>query len=384
MSVTDRLRDRIMSRILVVDDDAGLRDVLSAILLRLGHEVDTAADGTEALTRTLGADYDAAIVDYQIPPPNGLDVLNRLREIQPKCVRLLMSGTLDFPVVVDAVNRGEIARVIPKPFDRQLILSALESALEGRAKLREVYIGSLRDGFDQQHRQLEECLLSGALTLALQPLVRAIDYSVIGYEALLRSRHPGFDSPLAMISAAEAHGMIGRLADAVAGCVERVLTVMPADALLFMNSHPAELNDLEQVRRRLEPLAAHASRIVVEITERADVLQIMNWRHAVEFLTQAGFRIAVDDLGAGYNSLSVLAELRAAFVKVDMTIARDIDSDTRKQRLFELLVSVAKATQAQLIVEGIETHAEAEMVTRLGADFLQGYLFGRPTIGLLG
>lgn len=373
-----------MPRILVVDDDAGLRDVLRSILQRIGHEVDIAADGREALTRALEADYDAAIVDYQIPPPNGLDVLNRLREIQPKCVRLLMSGTLDLPVVVDAVNRGEIARVIPKPFDRKHILAALEGAIEGRAKLREVYIGSLRDGFDQQHRQLEECLLSGALTLALQPIVRAIDHSVMGYEALLRSQHPGFNSPLSVIAAAEAHGMIGRIADRVAGCVEQVLTVMPTDDLLFINSHPAELNDIEQVRRRFEPLGEHASRIVVEITERADVLQIMNWRHAVEFLTHAGFRIAVDDLGAGYNSLSVLAELRAAFVKVDMTIARDIDSDTRKQRLFELLVSVAKATQAQLIVEGIETQAEAAMVTRLGADFLQGYLFGRPAIDLFG
>jgi EAL domain-containing protein (putative c-di-GMP-specific phosphodiesterase class I)/CheY-like chemotaxis protein len=373
-----------MQRILVVDDDAGLRDVLRSILERVGHAVDTAADGTEALARTLSSDYDAAIVDYQIPVPNGLEVLNRLREVQPKCVRLLMSGTLDIPVIVEAVNRGEIARVIPKPFDRQHILEALDGAIEGRARLREVYIESLREGFDQQRRQLEECLSSNALTLALQPIVRAVDHQVMGYEALLRSTHAGFDSPLAVIAAAEAHRMLGRLADQVAECVARVLAVMPSEASLFINAHPAELNDIEQVRRRLEPLGQYASRVVVEITERADVLQIMNWRHAVEFLTGAGFRIAVDDLGAGYNSLSVLAELHASFVKVDMTIARGIDSDRRKQRLCELLVSVAKATQAQLIVEGIETQAEAATVTRLGADLLQGYLFGRPTVGLFG
>ncbi len=373
-----------MTRILVVDDDAGLRDVLRSILLRIGHDVETAADGVEALAKAGAGDYDAAVVDYQIPPPNGLDVLNRLREVQPKCVRLLMSGTLDLPVVVDAVNRGEIARVIRKPFDKQTITDALGGALTGRAKLRDAYIGSLREGFDQQRRQLEECLSSDALTLALQPIVSAGDRAVVGYEALLRSSHLAFDSPLAVVSAAESHGMLGRLADRVAECVAHMLTVMPAEVTLFINAHPAELNDMEDVSRRLRLLGPWARRIVIEITERADVLQIMNWRRAVEFLTDAGFRIAVDDLGAGYNSLSVLAELHAAFVKVDMTIARNIDSDSRKQRLVELLAHVAKATQAKLIVEGIETHAEAAVVTRLGADFLQGYLFGRPTVGLFG
>ncbi len=372
------------SHILVVDDDAGLRDVLRSILLRTGHEVETAADGAEALAKAASAAYDAAIVDYQIPPPNGLDVLSRLRESQPLCVRLLMSGTLDLPVVVDAVNRGEIARVIRKPFDRQMIVDALDGAINGRAKLRDVYIGSLQEGFDRQRRQLEEYLASEKLTLALQPIVHAGDCAVMGYEALLRGAHPGFDSPLAVISAAESHGMLGRLADRVAGCVERVLTVMPAGASLFLNAHPAELTEVSEVRRRFERLAPWANRIVIEITERADVLQIMNWRRTVELLTDAGFRVAVDDLGAGYNSLSVLAELHAAFVKVDMSIARNIDSDSRKQRLVELLGAVAKATQAQLIVEGIETQAEAAAVTRLGADFLQGYLFGHPTVGLFG
>lgn len=371
-----------MSRILVVDDDEGLREVLCAILARRGHEVETAADGTEALTRIVSADYDAAVVDYQIPLPNGLDVLNRLREIQPKCVRLLMSGTLDLPVVVDAVNRGEIARVVRKPFDRQSIIDALDGAITDRARLRDVYLDSQRADFDRERRQLEECLSSSALTLALQPIVQAGDSAVMGYEALLRSMYQGFDTPLEVISAAEAHGMLGRLADRVAECAAQILPLLPAEASLFINAHPAELVDGPDMRRRFARLAPWAHRIVIEITERADVLQIMNWRAAVGFLADAGFRIAVDDLGAGYNSLAVLAELRAAFVKVDMSIARNIDTDERKQRLVELLVSVARATQAQLIVEGIETVAEAVVVRRLGADLLQGFLFGRPTVGL--
>ena len=371
-----------MSRILVVEDDAGIRDILRSMLLRIGHAVETAADGNEALAKAVAADYDAAVVDYRIPPPNGLDVLSRLRDIQPKCVRLLMSGTLDLPVIEEAVNRGEIARVIRKPFDRESFITALDTAITGRAKLRDVYIGALREGFDLQRRQLEECLTSDALALALQPIVHAGDCAVEGYEALLRSRHPGFDSPVALVSAAESQGLLGRLADRVAEHAARILAVMPADLTLFINAHPAEFADEDAVRLRFGRLRPWAERIVIEITERSDVLQIMNWHHALDFLTGAGFRIAVDDDGAGYNSLSVLAELHPAFAKVDMTIVRNIDSDMRKQRLLELLVHVARATQARIVVEGIETQAEAGVVTRLGADYLQGFFFGHPTIGL--
>jgi EAL domain-containing protein (putative c-di-GMP-specific phosphodiesterase class I)/CheY-like chemotaxis protein len=371
-----------MSRILVVDDDDGLREVLRSLLLRIGHEVETAVDGREALAKAVAADYDAAVVDYQIPPPNGLDVLNRLRDIQPKCVRLLMSGTLDLPVVEDAVNRGEIARVIRKPFDGQSFITALDGAITGRARLRDAYIGALQEGFDRQRRELEECLSSDSLDLALQPIVRAGDSTVTGYEALLRSGHKGFDSPVALVGAAESQGMLGRLADRVADRAAHLLTAMPPGLDLFINAHPAELADAAEVRRRFGRLSAWAQRVVIEITERTDVLQIMNRHEAVDYLTGAGFRIAVDDLGAGYNSLAVLAELHPAFAKVDMTIVRNIDTDMRKQRLVELLCHVARATQAQLIVEGIETAGEAAVVRRLGVDYLQGFLFGRPKMGL--
>ncbi len=145
-----------------------------------------------------------------------------------------------------------------------------------------------------------------------------------------------------------------------------------------MNVHPGELSDAEAVRCRYQQLKPWARRVVLEITERSHVLEMDTWRSAVDSLTQTGFRIAVDDLGSGYNSLSVLAGLRPQFMKVDRSIVEQIERDDRKQRLVQLLVVFAKATGTQLIVEGIETEEEARVVTRMGADLLQGYLCGRP------
>jgi len=367
-----------VARILIVDDDLDVRRMLRFVLRRSGHETDEAQDGAEGLSKALAGTYDAAVVDYQMPPPDGLELLGRLRDIQPRCVRILTSGALDLPVVMNAINRGEVSRVVEKPFSRQTILEAIDEAVAARARLEELCIGARSDTFEMQRRQLEECLSGDVLSVALQPIVSAVDRSVRGYEALLRSSHPILDSPSRVIAAAEAHEMLDRLADRVTHCALRCLKRIPEPLDLFVNVHPGELSDLEAVRFRYEALRPWARRVVLEITERSYLLEMDTWRQSVDLLTQTGFRLAVDDLGSGYNSLSVLASLRPQFMKVDRSIVERIERDDRKQRLVELLVLFAKATRTQLIVEGIETEEEARVVTRMGADLLQGYLCGRP------
>ncbi|MGH8258323.1 MAG: EAL domain-containing protein [Steroidobacteraceae bacterium] len=367
-----------MAHILVVDDDAGLRHMLRIVLQRSGHRVELAEDGSGALRKATLDSYDAAIVDYQMPPPDGVELLTRLREIQPRCVRVLMSGALDLPVVVEAINRGEIARVIQKPFHQRMIVDALEEAIATHHRLEQLCIGALSEDFESQRRHLEECLSGDTLNLALQPIVTAGDASLYGYEALLRSGHPVLDTAMRVVAAAETQDLLDRLADRVAQCALAALETLPDGVNLFLNVHPGELADVDRLCQRFERLRPWAHRVVAEITERSHVLQIGDWRAAVDDLTAKGFRVAVDDLGAGYNSLSVLAELKPAFIKVDMSIIRNIDLDERKQRLVEMLSRFAGATGAHLVVEGIETEAEAGVVRRLGADLLQGFLFGRP------
>jgi EAL domain-containing protein (putative c-di-GMP-specific phosphodiesterase class I) len=281
--------------------------------------------------------------------------------------------------VMQAINRGEVSRVVAKPFSRQAILEAIDDAVAARARLEELCIGARSDTFGVQRRQLEECLSGQVLTLALQPIVTASDRRVYGYEALMRSSHPVLDSPTRVIAAAEAHAMLDRVADRVAQCAAAVLKTLPESANLFINVHPGELADAEAVRFRYEQLRPWARRVVLEITERSYVLENNTWRDAVDSLIGAGFRVAVDDLGSGYNSLSVLAALRPQFMKVDRSIVEQIERDDRKQRLVELLVLFAKATGTQLVVEGIETEEEAAVVKRMGADLLQGFLYGKPT-----
>jgi EAL domain-containing protein (putative c-di-GMP-specific phosphodiesterase class I) len=149
-----------------------------------------------------------------------------------------------------------------------------------------------------------------------------------------------------------------------------------------MNLHPDELADPDGMCKSLEPLVPWAERVVLEITERSRLQGIEAWDESVERVTAMGFSIAVDDLGAGYSSLSVLAELQPSFIKVDMSIVRGIDCDPRKQRLVDLLCRFADATEACLIAEGVETEEEEAALRICGAHLLQGYLFGKPSTEL--
>jgi EAL domain-containing protein (putative c-di-GMP-specific phosphodiesterase class I) len=369
-----------MTRVLVVDDDDKIRAALRFVLERSGYQIEEAASRTEALQKSREHSYDAAVVDYHLPAPDGLEILVQLREMQPRCVRLLMSGALDLPVVMSAVNRGEIARVLAKPFGRQSVPAAIEDAIAARNRAEELCIGDRDNMLRGQRACPEECLRGDHLNLALQPIVQARDSAIFGYEALLRSSHPILDTPMRILAAVEAQHAFGRLAGVVLARSLDWVRVLPAHLNLFVNIHPCELGDTDAVRERSSALQPLAPRIVLEITERSSMLQIEGWRGSVDFLLSAGFRIAVDDLGSGYNSLSMLAELQPAFVKVDMGIVRHIDRVERKQRLVELLARFAKSTGSLLIAEGIETAGEADTVRGISVDLLQGFLFGRPAL----
>ena len=95
-------------------------------------------------------------------------------------------------------------------------------------------------------------------------------------------------------------------------------------------------------------------------------------------LRNRGFRIAIDDLGAGYAGLSSFALLEPEFVKLDMTLIRDIDTSSVKQKLVKSIASMCKDMGLFVIAEGVETPGERDSVIDLGCELLQGYLFARP------
>jgi EAL domain-containing protein (putative c-di-GMP-specific phosphodiesterase class I) len=378
------LAPRPGGNVLLVDDDEQVLRVLARILRSGGYDVETAGDGDEAITLAHGRTFDVALVDRQMPGVDGIEVLQQLREIQPACARILLTGGLDLTTTVSAINRGEIMRVLEKPCGVEALRGAVREALEGRQRVATAYQHLGRAGSSVPRRQLEELLRSDRLQLALQPIVEARQtgepgrHRAVACEALLRSSDPVLAGPAEVLAAAERHEMIPELASVVIARSVEWLEKLPTDVLLFINLHPVELADSDALAARLIPLRPHASRVVLEITERSSLYGVDGWERSIAAMTGQGFSIAVDDLGAGYSSLSILAELQPRYIKVDMSITRDVDSIPRKRRLFDLLCRFAETTDALLVAEGIETEGEARAVASCGAHLMQGYFFGKP------
>jgi EAL domain-containing protein (putative c-di-GMP-specific phosphodiesterase class I) len=231
-----------------------------------------------------------------------------------------------------------------------------------------------------QLRELEDklnrCLAT--LTLHFQPIVHASTRARFGYEALLRSIDRALPHPGAILDAAERLEKIATLGRKVRAQGAKVITDSPAErGLFFINLHLLDLFD-KQLLSPFSPLSKVASRVVLEITERTSLEGQMDLRYRVAELRELGFRIAIDDLGGGHARMSTFSPLDTDFVKLDMSLVRDVDQHQMKQRLIRSVTQLCREQGTQVIGEGVETEAEARVLVDLGCDLLQGYLIARP------
>jgi EAL domain-containing protein (putative c-di-GMP-specific phosphodiesterase class I) len=216
-----------------------------------------------------------------------------------------------------------------------------------------------------------------SLWMAYQPIVASSTGEVIGFEALLRSKEPALPSPVAMLQAAERLDRLGDLGRRIRRTVVEPMDGAPSDSLLFVNLHARDLDDPALVSSTAA-LSVIAPRVVLEITERASLDGVRNPREKIAQLRALGFRIAVDDLGAGYAGLTSFAQLEPEFVKLDMSLVRDVDQSSVKQKLVRSMCSLCTDMGITVVAEGIETRAELDACDALGCHLLQGYFLAKP------
>jgi EAL domain-containing protein (putative c-di-GMP-specific phosphodiesterase class I) len=213
--------------------------------------------------------------------------------------------------------------------------------------------------------------------VAFQPIVSYADRRVFGFEALVRSHAGLLSGAPELVGAAESLGSVPSLGRAVRALVAAAMPAVPRDALLFVNVHPQDLLD-PQLASPDAPLSRVASRVVLEITERAAVQRVPDLQRRVAALRRLGFRLAVDDLGAGSRSFDLLAELRPEFVKLDMSLVRRLDDDPARRRIVGHVLELLRELGTSAVAAGVETPGERDALLALGAPLLQGFLFGAP------
>ena len=211
-----------------------------------------------------------------------------------------------------------------------------------------------------------------------QPIVDATSKAIFGYEALLRSKDPDLPHPGALLDAAERLNRLDKLGRVVRAQTAKVFAKAETSrGYLFVNLHALDLLD-KSLSSRFSPLTKIANRVVLEITERASLEGVSDIRFRVAELRQMGFRIAIDDLGAGHARMNRFTPLDTDFVKLDMSLVRDIDTHPMKQGLVRSIIELCRAQKILVIGEGVETQAECDFLVGAGCDLLQGYLIARP------
>jgi EAL domain-containing protein (putative c-di-GMP-specific phosphodiesterase class I) len=216
-----------------------------------------------------------------------------------------------------------------------------------------------------------------SIWIAYQPIVTAATGSLFGYEALLRSDDPALTDPGSVLDAAEALGRVYAVGRAVRDKAPEPMQSVPPPALLFVNLHPSELAD-EALTAPFAPLTRIAERVVLEITERSSLALIDDIPFRVARLRELGFRIAIDDLGVGYSSLASFAQLEPEFVKLDISLVRDVHKHPMKQKLVRSMTALCKDVGITVVAEGIEVIEERDAIVELGCELLQGFLFAEP------
>ncbi len=236
----------------------------------------------------------------------------------------------------------------------------------------------------QQARWLTDLLAEGRLRTHFQPIIdaRAPD-QIIAQECLLR----GVDSegelisPGALFGAAKQAGLLFQLdlaarRKAVQSIAEHKLT-----SLAFINFTPTSIYDpatcLRSTVAAVQELGLSPNQIVFEIIETEHAEENL-LRSILAVYRSAGFKVAIDDFGAGYSSMNLILALRPDYLKLDMELIRGINKDPYKSELASSLLETARNLSILTIAEGVETKEEWEWVRDHGADLVQGYYFARP------
>jgi EAL domain-containing protein (putative c-di-GMP-specific phosphodiesterase class I) len=237
---------------------------------------------------------------------------------------------------------------------------------------------------------LTELLDEERFTSVLQDIVHADQPKrVFAREALLRGigRDDSVIHPVYLFDVARGCGMLDRLEVAARKAAVHRMVVDDVAENLFINVSPSAIEDpmasLHETIAFIDSSRVGHDRIVFEIVESDKVQDLTAVKRLLASHREAGFRVALDDVGAGYSGLNLLHQLRPDFIKLDMELIHGVTHDPYKALITRKILEIAGELGIASIAEGVETEAELDWARENGATYAQGYAIARPTTPIL-
>ena len=217
-----------------------------------------------------------------------------------------------------------------------------------------------------------------------QPIVSLENGEVFAYEALSRIRDAqryqlGIEE---MFQTAEKNGMVWKLEEICRRQAMKGAKEKPKGTKLFINVNPNVLLDKHFesgiTARFIKKYGLQPEDIVFEITERTPIQAKNVFKKTLDHYLQQNYTVAIDDFGSAYAGLDRLCYLKPQYLKFDMSLIRELDTDPLRMALVKHMIAFCREVDILVIAEGIETEKEADLLRQMGADFGQGYYFAKP------
>lgn len=373
-------KDDAALRLLLVEDEDELREALVRTL-RGSFDVIAVGDGSAAAELLMRDSFDAVLSDIGLPGMSGVELLRLVRTYDLDVPVVLMTGQPSVETAVAALELGALT-YIQKPFSHDVLKSTLLRAAKlsrlARTKREAIDANIAGSPLTNDRTGLVASFDRALETLSVhfQPIADR-GQRTVGFEALMRTKEPSLPHPGALLEAAERLGRMPEVGRRVRELAARCFQPPDDDMVLFVNLHPLDLSDSNLFDRQA-PLTKMADRVILEITERAALEDVTETRHRAAELRRRGYRLALDDLGAGYSGLTSFATFEPEVVKLDMSLIRRIEASPVKRHIVESMTKLCRDLDMRVVAEGIETKLELDAILDLGCDYLQGYLLGRP------
>lgn len=229
-------------------------------------------------------------------------------------------------------------------------------------------------------KELNAILDGDMVSYAFQPIVNAKDGSILGFEALMRPQGEFLTSPQDIMLLARAQSQLYRVEYLT--WTQSIKQFVKANAFndnltLFINSIPS-VPMLEDLIKELEQnYAQQLPHLVVELIE-TDEIELQYLQVKQDFMIRWNGKMAIDDFGSGYNSDTTLLNIQADYIKIDIELIHNIDTDNNRQLMVKNIIDFAHQKGTYVIAEGVETKNEMETLIALRVDYMQGFYLGKP------
>jgi EAL domain-containing protein (putative c-di-GMP-specific phosphodiesterase class I)/FixJ family two-component response regulator len=378
-------------RLMLADDEAPVLAAMSE-LVSMDPFIDlvgTARDAGEAIDLAELHEPDVALLDVRMPGGGGSRAAREIRRRCPETRIVALSASTDPKTVVSMVRAGAVGYV-GKDRSSDEVLRAIHRSVYGRASISVDRLGEVAERLAEHQardadrvpkraeislERIQEAIRGDVLDTVFQPIVDLAEGRIRGLEALARFLTRPRRSPETWFAEASNHGLLTRLELAAASRALGHLDLVPDGVYVSVNVSPQTLcaPGLVQVLREVP-----AHRVVLELTERAPIVDYPEAAECIATLRALGPRLAVDDVGRGFSGLGHVVELAPDLLKLDRSLVCGVDSDAAKSALIARLTSFADEIGTEVVAEGIETESELETLRALGVPSGQGFLLGRP------